>query len=421
MQNSTARKAKQVELHELIIGVDAHKRMHWLVMMTAQGEVIRRLKVKNSFQDFEYLRYEVEREAQRQSASGVKFAIEVGGHYWANLGYYLLSLGYEVRLISPLTLKRVRDGMDLCKRKNDFRDALAAGELLISGCYCETRPPSGPWAELRSVHQGWWRLKQERASALNLLRCLLDGVFPEFCCVFSDPFGLTARAVLMTYTLPSAIKGLGEDEFVRGVRSAYRGGRLAVSKLRALYWEAPHSIGIEAGAGGKALEIRQLVERLSLIESQVEELEEELKEMVRGLVDSRFLTSIPGLGLLSIAGILAEIGPIENYGDAKDLIKLAGTNPVSGESGGKAGRYTPMSKKGRAVLRHVLWQAALRLVKVNEEFREWAQVMREREGYRPLNQRVILGAAMNKLLRLVYALLSKKEMYRPKGELSLVA
>jgi transposase len=421
VQNNTALKAKQIGKDELIVGIDPHKHKHWVVLMTAEAEVVKRFRIENSLPDFRYLREELGKEAGKRGASRINVAIEAGGHYWHNLGYYLLGQGCNVCLISPFTLKRMRDGMDQCRRKNDFRDALAAGELLLRGNYNEGKPIDGEWAQLRSLYQAWDRLKRERASAVNLLRGLLDSVFPEVCEVFSDPCGQSVMEALRLYPIPQALSRVSEEEFIDEVRASYEGHRLAVGKLRALYRRAGESIGVGAGSRGKGLEIQLIVERLKLMDRQLGVLKERIRDTLKQFRDSGILLSVPGVGEMSVAGLLSEIGPIEQYHDAKDLVKLAGVNPTASESGGKAGRYTPMSKKGRALLRGVLWQASLRLIAVNQEFREWADRMRKREGYGKLNQRQILGAAMNKLLRLIFALLSRKEMYRSEQGLSLAA
>jgi transposase len=62
---------------------------------------------------------------------GVVFAIETGSHYWRNLAYFLDGQGFPYRFINQFTLKRRREGKDLNRRKNDYRDnELAAGDSL---------------------------------------------------------------------------------------------------------------------------------------------------------------------------------------------------------------------------------------------------------------------------------------------------
>lgn len=50
------------------------------------------------------------------------------------------------------TLKRRREGKDLNRRKNDYRDSEVAAQLLFTGEFTESRVPQGVFAELRTAH-----------------------------------------------------------------------------------------------------------------------------------------------------------------------------------------------------------------------------------------------------------------------------
>jgi transposase len=95
---------------------------------------------------------------------------------------------------------------------------------------------------------------------------------------------------------------------------------------------------------------------------------------------------------LSVAGLIAEIGPAGMYHSAKALVKLAGTNPIQSESAEKGRRHTPVSKKGRSELRCCLWQAAVSFLRVNQEYKAWAKGLQERgASENPLHRREALG------------------------------
>ena len=72
-----------------------------------------------------------------------------------------------------------------------------------------------------------------------------------------------------------------------------------------------------------------------------------------------------------------------------------------------------MSKKGRPRLRYSAWSAVIPLFRHNPDFRDWAKRLKERPVHaNPLNGKEVVGAALNRLLRLVYTLARKKEFYR---------
>ncbi len=102
---------------------------------------------------------------------------------------------------------------------------------------------------------------------------------------------------------------------------------------------------------------------------------------------------------------------------------MAGSNPTESESGGKRASHTPMSKKGRPVLCYCAWTAVIPMLRLNSDFRAWAKKLREHPVYaNPLAGREIVGAALNRLLRLSFALVKKRTYYQlPQLEITRVA
>jgi len=89
-----------------------------------------------------------------------------------------------------------------------------ATELLRTGKFTNTRLLYGVYAQLRATYNAYQRLVKERTRYTNLLKGLLDGLFPEFTQVFKDPCGLTSMSVLSICPIPMVIDGMTEEEFV---------------------------------------------------------------------------------------------------------------------------------------------------------------------------------------------------------------
>jgi len=415
VKNNIARKLAQIAYNVLLVGIDPHKKKHAVVIMTREAVVLSKFMIPNSREGFELLIKRVKAAIDKAQAEGAAFGIEAGGHSWRNLAYYLDDQGWFFRTIHPLTAKRHREGDDINRHKTDYRDATMAAELLRTGKFTEPILPQGSYAELRTLHASYQRLKDDRSAIINLVRALLDNLFPEFCQVFKDPFGKNARLVLSVLPRPQDIVGLTAQEFIARMRSACPGSRIAVKMLKELHEVAGSSITVKEGSGGAAQEIQMRIQQWHLLTAQIEDLERQLHQMVREFPETPYLLSL-GLTEIMAAGLIANIGPLDNYGNYKALIKLAGTNPTRSESGGKRGERTPISKQGRSDLRRCLWVAAMRLLRVNPEFNAWAKRLKNRPAHaNPLHHREALGAAMNKLLRLYFALVSKRQMYSPAG------
>jgi len=216
MKNTTASKCKQIPKGYLIVGIDPHKKKHAAVAMTQDFTTHSKFKFNNSMEGFEIALRRVRGEMVKDGCTGVFFAIETGGHYWRNLAYFLDEKGIPFRFINQFTLKRRREGKDINRRKNDYRDSEVAAQLLCTGEFTETRLQHGVYAELRAAYNAYRRLVKERTRITNLVKGLLDGLFPEFTQVFKDPCGLTALSVLSICPIPRVIAGMTEEAEIRG-------------------------------------------------------------------------------------------------------------------------------------------------------------------------------------------------------------
>jgi len=203
-----------------------------------------------------------------------------------------------------------------------------------------------------------------------------------------------------------------EDEFIKFVRQGYQ-GRLMKRKLLALHYVARRSAGVKAGAWSVSSEVSLLVEKLCLFDRHIQQIEQALVRLVDEAEEGKYLLSIFGLGYISVAGLLAELGSFRSYHNARQMIKMAGSNPTESESAGKRQSKTPMSKKGRPGLRHCGWTAVLSLLRHNPDFRTWAKRLRERPAHaNPLTGKEIMGAAVNKLLRIGFVLAKQQTFYQ---------
>ena len=137
---------------------------------------------------------------------------------------------------------------------------------------------------------------------------------------------------------------------------------------------------------------------------------------------SRIL-SIPGVGVLSCAVFLGELGNPSNFQHAKQIIKYAGYDPQENDSGQRIGRKI-ISKKGRWLLRKYLYFMSMRAIHRSEFFREYYQrkIKRGNRFGQPLKKKEALCAVAIKLIKVIFALLRDKRAFTAKApELALAA
>lgn len=121
------------------------------------------------------------------------------------------------------------------------------------------------------------------------------------------------------------------------------------------------------------------------------------------------LLEINGIGLVTAAGFVAEIGDVKRFNHPKQIQKLAGLSLRENSSGKHKGETT-ICKRGRKRLRYYLTFGIMPLLSKNEEFRALHLYYTTRNN-NPLKKMQSLIALSNKLIRIFYAILTKNTAY----------
>jgi len=121
------------------------------------------------------------------------------------------------------------------------------------------------------------------------------------------------------------------------------------------------------------------------------------------------LLAIKGIGIVTAAIIISEIGDIKRFQDPRQILKMAGLSLRENSSGKHKGKTT-ISKRGRRRLRKALFQAIISMLATNAEFKVMHQNNLTREK-NPLGKLQSVIALCGKLVRVLYALLTKGYEY----------
>ena len=158
-------------------------------------------------------------------------------------------------------------------------------------------------------------------------------------------------------------------------------------------------------ANAAQVELRCLLAQIELLEEQQAEVEKAQAGLMQQV--PQHITSIPGIGLVTGAAILAEIGDISRFGSEEKLVAYAGIDATVYQSGQFEATERHMSKRGSPYLRLALWQAASMAIQHDEEIRDYYQRKRA-EGKAP---GTALGAVCRKLLIRIFVILKENRPY----------
>jgi len=396
----------------LYAGVDLALERNVVVVVNERLKQLDHFGFPNDQDGFAFFRRRLHTVQQQHQAPAVLVGMEPTNYFWKLLATDLERHQLSYCLVNAYTVKKHREGDQLDMSKTDRRDAFTIADLIRTGKHTRTQLLHGGYAELRQYVVLRDRLNRDLRRQKILLRNAVGQLFPELSRHFKKFTGETASALLRRHAAPTKIQSLSRAAFITAVRADLRGSRLQVTRLRQVHQQAASSIGRQEAVAALQHTIRLHLETIAQLEQQSQEVQQALMDTFLALPEARYLISLPGLGHTTAAIILAEIGDPSRYRSARQLIKLAGTQPVPNSSGRKNRSRTPMSHKGRPRLRTALYFAVLRLIQSDETFiRQY-----ERFQQRPQNalcKMEAIGALMNRLLRVVWALMHQRTFYDP--------
>lgn len=398
-------KISQVSEQTLILGVDVGSEVHFTRAFNWRGIELSRkpFHFTNDAVGFQsFLRW-ADTYAKTAKAEKVLVGCEPTGHYWFNLAKYVTEQGMTLVLVNPYHVKQAKELDDNSPSKNDRKDPKTIAQLVKDGRYVIPYLPDGIYAELRSAVATRDRIVKEQNALTNRIKRMLKIYFPEYLKVYKKFSAESGMLLLETAPFPADILRLGAE----GVNQIWRAHKLrAVGMKRAmtLVKAAQSSVGLDAGPCVR-LELQLLLEDFRTKQAQLEAITRVLEAETLKVPNVEKLLAIKGVGLITVAGFLAEAGEIGRFDSPKQIQKLAGLELKENSSGKHKGR-TSISKRGRKRLRRVLFQAVLPLIRSNAEFREVYEYYTTRQS-NPLKGKQAVVAVGCKLIRIFYAILTK--------------
>lgn len=377
------------------IGIDVGKRAHEACFLGADGrEVSRSLRFTNSASGVQHFL-----DTLQALPEPATIALEASGQYWLGLQRVLAGQGLAVQVINPLQTSGFRK-VGVRKTKTDRRDALVLADLVRINRARPNYVPDDTILQLRELTRFRWGLVDQIGDAKRRVLGVLDRIFPEFADHFSDPFGATARQLLARAASAADFAALDLDELTRLMERISR-KRFGREKAQDLQDDARLSLGVAALGAAAQLEVRALLQQIALLEGQVASTDTAVATLM-DQIDQQ-LTTIPGLGPVLAATILAEIGDISRFPKFQALVAYAGLDPGVFESGQFQGTRQHLSKRGSPHLRRALYLGTHSAQLLNPDLKTYLQ--RKMQDGMPYKEAVV--ATSRKLLARVYTILKE--------------
>lgn len=388
-----------------IVGIDIGKNHHEASIVSPEGKQIgRSLRFATAHKGADSLMSFI---IKNIGNSPCVFGMEATGHYWYPIYSFLKVKGYTIYVINPIQSDSLRK-MYIRQTKNDSIDSFLIAEVICFGQFGTTSMADENILAMRQLCRYRDSVISSRTEIKLRIGTIMEQIFPEYENQFSSLWVSTSMGILEKYLTPENIENAPIDELFEIIKDKSH-NRLTRAKAISIKEAAADTFGIKIAQDAFSFQLKQLIDRMNFLDKQTEALDCQILEYYEKF--DCYLHTIPGIGMIAAATILAEIGDINRFKSSSALVAFAGIDPTVRQSGEFSSTHNHMSKRGSPYLRHAIFLAATTCSFHISPLNAYYKKKRD-QGKHHLTA---TGAVARKLTTVIYAVLRDSKPYEPKS------
>lgn len=405
MKNIETKKVRVINKETLIVTVDISKVTNVGYCRCPNGIDVKPFSFMNNTQGFNTFWCRIVKTKNANNLKDVVVGYEPTGPYGEPLTHFIRKKKVKLIQINPMHTRRVKELDGNSPNKTDQKDPKVIADIIELGHALTIVQPEGSAAELRRLTHARERAMRRRTAIFNQLQDLVFVIFPEFSQVFKDVKTRSARFLLENCPTPEDIIKYKLKNLTITLRKVSR-GQLGEERARELYAAAKSSVGVREGRQSILFEIKEILSIIETTESFVTEIEKEMSHHLEKIPYSKFILSIKGIGDITVAGLIGEVGDFREYKTISEILKFAGLDLFEISSGIHKGQRR-ISKRGRSLMRKLLFFASINVVHKGGIMHEYYQGCLARG----MLKMKALTAVSRKLLGVIFALVRDHSEY----------
>ena len=406
-------------MNPLYVGIDVSSKTNVVYLMLPDGDKHSSFSVANSQDGSAQLVKRILSALTSHSLDTVMIGMEATSVYGDNLVYFLredatlVPFNRKIFVLNPKQVNKFKEAYNDLP-KNDSVDSFVIADCLRFGrINKEVYIGDYHYKALQNLTRARYfavcNLVKEKQRFMNVLFKKYSTMTQEK--VFSDTFSTTALAVYDEFESAEALADMDLHELTAFIMEKGKNRfpdpdsvAKAIQKAARSSYRLPKTVNDSVN---QVLSIS--ITSIKALESQIKEFDKAIAAQIELLPN--VLTSIPGIGPVYSAGIIAEIGDINRFENHAQLAKYAGLAWTQYQSGGFEAQTTRLIRSGNRFLKYYLCEAAFSLVRCDKEYSDFYH-LKYKEVNRYQHKRA-LALTARKLVRLVFALLKDNRLYRP--------
>ena len=405
-------------MNPLYVGIDVSSKSNVAYLMLSNGNKHSNFPFSNSHDGSVQLVKRILSALTSHSLDTVLIGLEATSVYGDNLVYFLREdallapFNRKIHVLNPKQVNKFKEAYNDLP-KNDYVDAFVIADCLRFGrINKEVYMGDYRYKALQNLTRARYfavcNLIKEKQRFINVLFKKYSTFTQEK--VFSDTFSTTALAVYEEFESAEALANMDLQELTAFIIEKGKNRfpdpdavAKAIQKAARSSYRLPKTVNDSVN---QVLSIS--ITSIKALESQIKEFDKAIAAQMELLPN--VLISIPGIGPVFSAGIMAEIGDINRFQNHAQLAKYAGLAWTQYQSGNFEAENTRLIKSGNRFLKYYLCEAAFSLVRCDKEY-SYFYHLKYKEVNRYQHKRA-LALTARKFVRLVFALLKDNRLYR---------
>jgi transposase len=404
----------------LLVGLDVHQKLIAACFLLEDGtEPIKRFGFEHNPAGVETLVTRINATADKLGIDHLLVGMETTGLLWWHLSEALRGCE-QIQHLSPaiyaINAKLVANFKKAYveAEKTDPGDAFVIADRLRFGRLPRLAEPDERYLAIQKLTRHRFHLVNSLAREKNRFLTHLFLKFSAFCQEqpLSDPFGAAAGSLLTEFLSVDEIAQMPIEEMADFLAAKGKNRFSDPEAIAgAIKQAARHSYRLsQALTDPVNVVLAMTLENIRFFEKQIAAIDKAIARELAAFPAAQVLLSVPGLGPVFVAGIIAEVQDINRFDTDAQLARFAAIVWKKSQSGEFSADETPMMHSGNQYLRYYLIEAANSLRMHSEEYRAYYQT-KYREATTHHHKRACVLTA-RKLVRLIHTLLRKGQLYQ---------
>ena len=405
------------KMNPLYVGIDVSSKSNVAYLMKPDGSKHSSFSVQNNLGGAKLLSERIVSALGTMQLEDVVIGMEATSIYGDSLVYALREdgrlgqFGRKIHVLNPKQVKKFKESYsDL--PKNDFVDAFVIADHLRFGriaqeVYMDDYRYKALQTLTRARFYAVQSLTREKQRFANYLFLKCSGMAQDKDIANSSA---TTIALMERFETADDLARADLDELAAFIEATGKNFADPAAKAKAIRVAARDSYRLPITVNDSVNQAMSVsVATMRALEKQVKTLDKAIEQQFKIIPNT--LTSIPGIGKVYSAGIIAEIGDIRRFQSHASVAKFAGLVWTQHQSGDFEAEHTKLIKSGNRFLRYYLLEAANSVRRCDSEFRCYYD-LKFKEVNRFQHKRA-LALTARKLVRLVFRLLKDNRLYIP--------